>query len=701
MHVVKSVKVGDREITLEVGKVAKQAHGSAWVRCGETIVLVTAVGSNEPMEGRGRDFLPLTVDYIEKTSAAGKIPGGFFKREGKPTEKEVLTCRVIDRSIRPLFPKGYNYDTQIVATVLSADPDVNPDALALTGTSLALVLSGICFDGPVAGVRIIRKEGKFIVMPSYKDIQDSDLDLFVTVSKDAVVMVEGGAKMVPEEVLVDALFTAHEAAQPLIAIQEEFRALLGKAKRTFTKAPIDADLNAKVRAAVAGRVPECLAVPGKIGRNSALREMEKQTIEALLAADENLAGSEADIKAVIEAVIREYVRGMVLDKGVRIDGRKLNEVRDIACEVGLLPRTHGSALFTRGETQAIVVATLGTSEDEQRVELLTGEQTKHFMLHYNFPPYSVGEVKMMRSPSRREIGHGALAERALSKVMPDIEKFPYTIRIVSEILESNGSSSMASVCGSSLSLMDAGVPISGAVAGVAMGLMKEGDRVAILTDIMGDEDHLGDMDFKVAGTKDGVAAVQMDIKVKGLDRATLLAALGQAREARLHILGKMAEVLAAPRPDISVYAPRITTIHIRPEKIKDVIGPGGKIIRELIAKSGVSAIDIEDDGSIKIAAVDSAQADIAIKMIKEITKEAEVGKIYKGTVVKITDFGAFVEIFPGTDGLVHISELSDKRVNQVTDVCREGDEIVVKVLGIDRVGKIKLSRKEALGKKPD
>ncbi|MBI5524912.1 MAG: polyribonucleotide nucleotidyltransferase [Deltaproteobacteria bacterium] len=699
MHVVKTAKVGDREITIEVGKVAKQAHGSAWIRCGETIVLAACTGGKEVLFGR--DFLPLTVDYIEKTSAAGRIPGGFFKREGRPTEKEVLSSRIIDRSIRPLFPKGYRFDTQVVATVLSADPDNNPDSLACTATSAALTLSDICFEGPVAAVRIARSGGRFIANPTYKETEESDVDLFVTVSRDAIVMVEGGARMVPEDVLVEALFTAHEAAQPLITIQEELRAELGKPKKVFVKPAVDAALEQKVRASIGGRIVECLAQPGKVGRNTALKTLEDELVAKLVEENPESEERAGEAKKVFEAVLRETVRGMVLNKGVRIDGRRLTDVRPIACEVGLLPRTHGSALFTRGETQAVVVTTLGTSEDEQRVEMLTGEHTKRFMLHYNFPPYSVGEVKMLRSPSRREIGHGALSERALSKVMPDAEKFPYTIRVLSEILESNGSSSMASVCGGSLSLMDAGVPIVGPVAGVAMGLMKEGDKVAVLTDIMGDEDHLGDMDFKVAGTKDGICAVQMDIKVKGLDKSTLLQALEQAREARLHIIGKMAETIAESRGEISPYAPRITTIMIRPEKIKDVIGPGGKVIREIIAKTGVAAIDIEDDGSVKIAAVDGAQADAAIKMVREITKEAEVGKVYQGTVVKVTDFGAFVEIFPGTDGLVHISELSDKRVARVTDVCREGDEIVVKVLGIDRQGKIRLSRKEALGKKPD
>ncbi len=686
-----AIKVGDRDLVIETGKVAKQADGSAWIRYGDTIVLVTACSAHEKKEGI--DFFPLTVDYQEKMYAAGRIPGGYFKREGRPTEKETLTSRLVDRSCRPLFPEGYGNETQVIATVVSMDQQNEADVLALTGASVALTLSDIPWGGPLCGIRVGRKAGQFIANPTLAERAECDLDIVLAASRDAIVMVEGGAKEVPEAVMVEALLFGHRAALPVVEAQERLRQELGfTKKRAFEGPKQDAEFRAKVRELAWKPIAAAYAIGEKLPRYAALSEVKKNVIAGL---GEAAVGREKEVKAILEDLKYEYMRGMIVSEGRRIAGRKHDEVRQITCEVGALPRTHGSAIFTRGETQALVVTTLGTADDEQRIEQLTGQSFKKFMLHYNFPPFSVGEVKFLRSAGRREIGHGALAERALKQVLPAEDKFPYTIRIVSDILESNGSSSMASVCGGCLSLMDAGVPITSPVAGIAMGLIKEGDKIAILSDILGDEDHLGDMDFKVCGTKAGITSIQMDIKIAGVDQAILGRALEQARVGRLHILEKMLAALSGPRADVSKYAPRITTIRIRPERIKDVIGPGGKVIKDIIARTGCS-INIEDDGSVAIASSDQAQVEQAIKMVRNLTQEAEIGKTYLGTVRKIVEFGAFVEIFPGTDGLIHISELSDKRVKAVTDVLHEGDEVLVKVLSVDRQGKIRLSRKEAL-----
>jgi polyribonucleotide nucleotidyltransferase len=693
-------KVGDREIVLETGKVAKQADGSIWIRQGDSIVLVTVVSAKERKEGI--DFFPLTVDYQEKLFAAGKVPGSFFRREGRPTEKETLTSRIVDRSCRPLFPDGYGNETQIIATVVSFDQENDTDVLALTGASAALQVSNVPFHGPIAGVRVGRVAGQFVANPTLAQRAEADLDIVIAASRDAIVMVEGGAAEVTEAVMVDALLFGHAAAQVLLDAQERLGKAVGAIKRAFDAPKSDEALRARVKALAWEKVREAYGRHEKHDRYGRLSEIKKELLEALKAEAggdaqklAELALREKEIKGYYEDVKYDYMRKMITDEGRRIGGRGPRDVRKITCEVGLLPRVHGSALFTRGETQALVATTLGTAEDEQRIEMLTGMHFKKFMLHYNFPPFSVGEAKFLRGPGRREIGHGVLAERALRYVMPAEDKFPYTIRIVSDIMESNGSSSMASVCGGCLSLMDAGVPIKAPVAGIAMGLIKEGERIAILSDILGDEDHLGDMDFKVCGTDAGITSIQMDIKIGGVTRHILEEALAQARDGRRHILAEMGKSLPQPRGDISAYAPRITTIRIRPERIKDVIGPGGKVIKDITARTGCS-INIEDDGSIAIASANQTQVDAAIKMIKNLTQEADVGKTYMGTVRKIVEFGAFVEIFPGTDGLIHVSELSDKRVKNVSDVLSEGEEVLVKVISVDRQGKIRLSRKEAL-----
>jgi polyribonucleotide nucleotidyltransferase len=686
-----SIKVGNRDLVIETGKVAKQADGSAWIRYGDTVVLVTACSAPEKKEGL--DFFPLTVEYQEKMYAAGRIPGGFFKREGRPTEKETLTCRVVDRSIRPLFAEGYQNETQVIANVLSMDLENDGDVLALTGASVALTLSNIPWGGPLAGVRVGRKDGQFIANPTLTERAGCDLDVILAASREAIVMVEGGGKEVPEAVMVEALLFGHKAALPIIEAQEKLRTELNRStKREFAKPVHDAEFTAKVRSHAWAPIAKAYQIGTKMERYAELSKVKKETLVAL---GDAVVGREKEAKGIIEDLKYEYMRGMIVNENRRIANRKHDEVRQITAEVGVLPRTHGSSLFTRGETQALVAATLGTADDEQRIESLTGQSFRKFMLHYNFPPFSVGEVKPVRSAGRREIGHGKLAERALSQVLPTEDKFPYTIRIVSDILESNGSSSMASVCGGCLALMDAGVPITAPVAGIAMGLIKEGEKIAILSDILGDEDHLGDMDFKVCGTKNGITSIQMDIKIAGVDQAILTRALEQARVGRLHILEKMLAALPTSRAEISQYAPRITTIRIRPERIKDVIGPGGKVIKDIIARTGCS-INIEDDGSVAIASSSQENVEQAIKMVRNLTQDAEIGKTYLGTVRKIVEFGAFVEIFPGTDGLIHISELSDKRVKAVTDVLHEGDEVLVKVLSVDRAGKIRLSRKEAL-----
>ncbi len=693
-HVV-NVEFGGRTVTLSTGKMAKQANGAVMVRSGDTMVLVTAVAQKEAKEGQ--DFFPLTVNYTEKAYAGGKIPGSFFKREARPSDPETLICRLIDRPIRPLFPETFLNDTQIMATVVSADKDNDPGILSMLGASAALMISDIPFQGPIAGVKVGRVEGKLICNPSAEELLNSDLEIVVAASRDAIIMVEGEAKFVSEADLLDAVFFAKEAMLPLIEAQEELQKKAGVAKRAVAAVSVNEPLLARVRELAYDRVAEAVKIKSKQERHIQMDLVKTETIEAL---KEEFEGCAKQIKAFLGDFEYERVRADVLDTGIRIDGRDTVTIRPIATEAGLLPRTHGSALFTRGETQALVTATLGTSSDEQRMDSLFGEYRKRFLLHYNFPPFSVGETSFRLGPGRREIGHGMLAERAISAVLPKHDDFPYTIRIVSETLESNGSSSMASVCGGSMSLMDAGVPIISPVAGIAMGLIKEGDKVAILSDILGDEDHLGDMDFKVAGTADGVTALQMDIKIGGVTREIMQKALSQARDGRLHILGKMAETLAAPRPEMSPFAPRITTIWVKTDKIRDVIGTGGKNIRNITETTGVT-VDIDDTGRINIASTSKEACDLAIQMIRGLTEDAEEGRLYMGVVKKIMDFGAFVEIMPGTDGLVHISELDTARVKVVTDVLNEGDKVLVKCIGVDKNGKIKLSRKEALGLNPD
>jgi polyribonucleotide nucleotidyltransferase len=701
MYVKESVEIGGRPLTIETGKMAKQADGAVVVRYGDTMVLVTAQGARSAREGV--DFLPLTVEYTEKTSAAGKIPGGYFKREGRPTEAEILTARLIDRPSRPLYPKGWRSDVQVIATVLSYDKENPSDILAMVGAACSQHISSLPWAGPFAAVRVGRVNHQFIVNPTFQEREKSELDLVVAATRDAIVMVEGGASQLSEDVMIDALLFAHEQCQPVLDLIEKIRAAVGKGKQPFAGPVKDEAILAAVKDKGYERIKAAARVTAKHERHDAFTEVVKQLVNELgpqfldpvtgKAREKEITGAANDLH-------KKIVRNAVVDEGVRIDGRRTFDIRQISCEVGLIPRTHGSSLFTRGETQALVSTTLGTGQDVQRIDSLLGDVTKRFMLHYNFPPYSTGEVKMLRSASRREIGHGHLAERSIAQVLPTYEDFPYTIRIVSEILESNGSSSMASVCGGCLSLMDAGVPIVEPVAGIAMGLIKEGEKVAVLSDILGDEDHLGDMDFKVTGTKHGITALQMDIKVQGLSREILQKALYQARDGRIYILGKMTEALAAPREELSRHAPRIFTLTIKPDRIRDVIGPGGKMIRAIIEQTGV-AIDVEDDGTVSIASSDDASAKKAIEIIKGLTTEPEVGQFYMGVVRRIVDFGAFVEILPGTDGLIHISELDAKRVNKVTDVLNEGDEVLVKVISIDRQGKIRLSRKEAIGATPD
>ena len=688
-----TAQVGNQQISIETGKLAKQADGSVVVRAGDSMVLVTAVSAKERKEGL--DFFPLTVDYQEKLSAAGRIPGSFFRREGRLTERETLVSRMIDRSCRPLFPEGYQHDTQIIATVFSADNAQDTDVLALTGASFALAVSDVPFPFQFAGVRVGRIDGKLVANPSEQEREKSELDVIMAASRDSIFMVEGGAKEIDEASMIDALLFGQKAIDGLLAAQEQLAKAVGKAKRKFEKSQLAEGAAEKVRALVAEKVKAAYEKHDKIERYGALSEIKKGVVAALCAEGQPFKGKEKDVKTALEDLKYDYMRQMITHEGKRIGGRKSDQIRAISSEVGLLPRAHGSALFTRGETQGLVTTTLGTSDDEQRMESLKGQHFRKFMLHYNFPPYSVGEVKPLRGAGRREIGHGILAERALRAVMPADDKFPYTIRIVSDILESNGSSSMATVCAGCLSLMDAGVPIAAPVAGIAMGLIKEDGKIAILSDILGDEDHLGDMDFKVCGTARGITSIQMDIKITGVDRQILTDALTQAKAGRIHILGEMAKALASPRPDISKHAPKITTIRVPVSRIKDVIGPGGKVIKDIIARTGCT-VDINDDGTVAIASISSESVDQAIKMIRALTQEAEVGKVYLGTVRRIMEFGAFVEIFPGTDGLVHISDLANARVKKVEDVLKEGDEVMVKVVSVDRSGKIRLSRKEAL-----
>jgi len=692
MYMYKKIEMDfyGRPLIIETGRMAKQASGAAVVTYGETVALVTVVASSEPREGT--DFFPLTVDYQERTFAAGKIPGGFFKREGRPSEREILISRLVDRALRPLFPDAFYCETQVVASVLSVDRENDADTVALIGASAALQVSDIPFRGPIAGVRIGRIRGVFVVNPPQSQFEASDINLFVAAGRDAIVMVEGGAKVVPEDEMLEALFLAQEAVKPVLDAQDEIVRVAGRPKRTLVAVPPDTTLRERVHSLGAEKLRTALSTVAKHERRHAV-DVVKREVQAALA--EEYAGREKEVATVLEELESETLRMMVVRDNRRVDGRGLTDIRPITCEVGILPRTHGSALFTRGETQALVVATLGTGSDEQKVDALIGEQYKKFMLHYNFPPFSVGEARPLRGPGRREIGHGALAERAIAAVVPGENEFPYTIRVVSEILESNGSSSMATVCGGTLSLMDAGVPLKAPVAGIAMGLIKEGEDIRILSDILGDEDHLGDMDFKVAGTAEGVTALQMDIKISGVTREIMRHALYQARAGRLHILEQMAKVLAAPRTQVSEYAPRITTLKVKQDKIRDLIGPGGKMIRSIIEETGVK-IDVEDDGTVYVSSADSDSMSKAIAKIHRVTAEAEVGKVYKGTVRKIVDFGAFVEILPGTDGLVHISQLGPGRVRRVSDVLKEGDEIMVKVLEIDRQGKIRLSQRDAV-----
>lgn len=684
-----SGEFGGKEITFESGWVAKQAGGSVIVRQGETLVMVTMCSQDAKPD---QNFFPMVVEYQERAYAAGKIPGGYIKREGRPGDSEILTARLIDRPIRPMFPDGYMDEVQIICTVLSADGIHSPDVLAMCGASAALHISKVPFLGPLGGVRVARVDSKFIANPTPEELEKSDMDIFLAATSDSIIMVEGGAKMVPEAEIQDALNFGQDEIRKVIKIQEELREKCGVEKIEFVAPDSGAELRERVLSLLGNKIEEALKIKDKQERNGTLSAVKSEVKESLL---EEFPDSSDKISDVISKKVKDVVRALAFTEGFRIDGRGFSDVRPIECETSVIPRAHGSALFTRGETQAIVTATLGTASDAQRQESLQGMKEKTFMLHYNFPPYSTGEVKMLRSPGRREVGHGNLAERALIPVIPAQTECPYVIRIVSDITESNGSSSMASVCGGALSLMDAGIKIKAPVAGVAMGLLKEGDNVVVLTDILGDEDHYGDMDFKVCGTEEGITALQMDIKCTGLSRETMKQALEQARQGRLHILGEMKKGLAETRDDLSKYAPRITTIKIKTEKIREVIGSGGKTIQGIVAATGVS-IDIDDDGTVKIASSDQESAKKALEIIKGIVEEAEIGKIYKGVVKRIADFGAFVEILPGTEGLVHISQLEDRRVEKVTDVLSEGDEVMVKVLDIDRQGKIRLSRKEAL-----
>ena len=684
------INLEGRTLSIETGRVARAADGAAWVRSGDTVVLVTAVASKEAREGI--DFFPLTVDYQERAYAAGKIPGGFFKREGRPHEKETLTSRLIDRPIRPLFPKGYHQDVQIIATVLSADQENDPDVLAVVGASAALTVSQIPFQGPIGCVRIGRVGGRLVVNPSYAQLAESDMDVVVAGTEAAVVMVEGGANEASEEALLEGLLHGHRVVQAIIGLQHDLVRQMGVTKTPFVATPVDAGLKGRVEGLCRGRIRDLAFVPEKEEQQARRRVLLD---EALALVVSESAEAKLQVKEVFEDLEKQEMRRLIIEEGRRVDGRSITQVRPITCETAVLPRTHGSALFTRGQTQALATTTLGTSEDEQRMDALEGESRKRFMLHYNFPPFSVGEVKFMRGASRRDIGHGALAERAIQAVLPGKEEFPYTVRIVSDILESNGSSSMATVCGASLSLMDAGVPVKAAVAGVAMGLVKEGDKTVVLTDIQGLEDHLGDMDFKVAGTRKGVTSIQMDIKIQGITDAVLKQALVQARQARMEVLDIMERAIGKPRSALSPYAPRIITFKIPVDKIREVIGPGGKVIRSIVEQTGVK-IDIEDDGTVAIASVDEAAARKAMDIIGKIVEVPEVGKVYLGKVVKIMEFGAFVEILPGTDGLLHISQISTERIKRVEDVLKEGDELQVKVLEVDRSGKIRLSRKDLL-----
>jgi len=686
-----SFRYGDHEVTLETGEVARQADGAVMASMGDTAVLVTATAKKEAAPNAA--FFPLTVNYQERTYAGGKIPGGFFKREGRPGEKETLTCRLIDRPLRPLFPDGFYNEVQIVATVVSVDPEINPDIPAMLGASAALAISGLPFAGPIGGVRVGHVDGDYVLNPTATQLQDSALDLVVAGTADAVLMVESEARQLSEDVMLGAVLFGHEQMQTAIDAINAMAEAVGKPAWDWQPPEKDEALAEAVRNAAASDVTAAYQIADKQDRQARLDEIADAVV-AQLATEEGAEGPDAGaVKEALGDLQKTTVRSRILDGEPRIDGRDTRTVRPLTIRTGVLPRTHGSALFTRGETQALVTATLGTARDAQMIDAIEGKYDDPFMLHYNFPPYSVGETGFMGSPKRREIGHGKLAKRAIMGVLPDLEKeFPYVMRVVSEITESNGSSSMASVCGSSLALMDAGVPVSAPVAGVAMGLIKDGDKFAVLTDILGDEDHLGDMDFKVAGSKDGITALQMDIKIGGITREIMQVALEQALEGRLHILAAMNDAISAPREEVSEWAPRIFTIKIDVDKIRDVIGKGGATIRSITEETGAN-VDIEDDGTINVSAVDKAAADLAIKRIEDITRDIEAGQIYEGKVVRLMDFGAFVNLVPGRDGLVHISQIANYRVEKVSDELAEGQTVRVKVLEVDRQGKIRLSMK--------
>ena len=690
MEIQFQADVGGSPLSIQSGKLAKQATGSVLVTYGETVVLVSVVAAKEE---RDTDFLPLSVEYQEKIYAAGRIPGNYFRREiGRPSEKETLTARLIDRPIRPLFPKEYRHEIQVIATVLSMDQENDPDVLAMVGASAALEISGIPFAGPIASVRVARIDGKYLVNPTILQIEKSDINIIVAGSRTGVVMVEGGGNIVSEADMLEAIFFGHKALQPIIDIQIQLKDAVGKSKQAFIPPEKDQELVLRVESSAEALMKKATTIPEKIRRHETLSEIKANIYEQL---SEEYADRKTEVYTILDALQKRICRELILKEGRRIDNRKFDEIRPITCEVGILPRPHGSALFTRGETQVLGVLTLGSGQDEQRVETLSGEENRQFMLHYNFPPFSVGEVKRVGAPSRRDIGHGGLSTRALEKVLPESGTFDYTIRLVSEVLESNGSSSMGTVCAGTLSLMDGGVPITAPVTGIAMGLVKEGEQVVILSDILGDEDHTGDMDFKVTGTKDGITALQMDIKIHELSRDILEKALEQARVGRLYILDKMLAALDKPREAISPYAPKIFTIKINPNKIRDIIGPGGKVIRAIQSDTDTK-IEISDDGTVKVAAGNEETGNAAIDRINEIAAEPEEGAIYEGKVVKTTDFGAFVQILPGTDGLVHISQLAKRRVAKVTDVVKEGDMLKVKVLEISNDGRIRLSHKAVL-----
>lgn len=692
VKITKSVQYGRHELVFETGEIARQASGACLASMGDTVVLATVVAMKEAVPGQ--DFFPLTVDYQERTYAAGRIPGGFFKREGRPSEKEILTSRLIDRPIRPLFPEGFTHEVQIIATVLSVDPDIDPDIVAMLASSAALTLSGVPFHGPIGAARVGYRDGQYLLNPGNKELESSLLDLVVAGTDKAVIMVESEAKELPEEVMLGAVMFGHEQMQGVIQTIRALAREAGTKPWDWQPPARDTALEQQLVADFEAAIAEAYRIPEKVARQNRLSAIREQALAKYVTAQPAAteAGWQEKILRILGDIEYRVVRSRILAGEPRIDGRDTRTVRPITIRTGILPRTHGSALFTRGETQALVTTTLGTARDAQIIDALEGERKEPFMLHYNFPPYSVGEVGRIGSPKRREIGHGRLAKRGIAAVLPDMKNYPYVIRVVSEITESNGSSSMATVCGASLALMDAGVPIKAPVAGVAMGLIKEGDRFAVLTDIIGDEDHLGDMDFKVAGTEKGVTALQMDIKIEGITREIMEVALKQAREGRLHILAKMNEVLPAPRAELSEYAPRIITFKINPEKIRDVIGKGGVTIRAICEETGTE-IDIEDDGTVKIASVDKAAGEEARRRIEEITAEVEVGKVYEGRVARLMDFGAFVTILPGRDGLVHISQISNERVENVADKLREGDVVRVKVLEVDKQGRIRLSMK--------